>query len=69
MSPFAAAAAVGRMKDRSALIIVEQARLAGVLEALRDLAGVTGTVAALDAARARFVARHATQAAAEGWVA
>lgn len=68
MSP-AVSGAVGRMQDKSALIIVEQARLDGVLEALRDLAGVTRSVAALDAARARFVARHATQAAAEGWVA
>lgn len=60
--------AMGRMRDRAVHIAVEQARLDGVLAALHDLAGVRGAMAALDTARGRFIARHAAEAAAEGWV-
>lgn len=61
--------AVRRMKDRAEHIALERARLAGALAALRDLGGVTVALVALDAERTRFVARHAAEAAAEGWVA
>ncbi len=67
MNP-ALAHAVGRMKILAANIILEQSRIGGAMEALRDLAGVSGALAALDAERARFVARHASEAAREGWV-